>query len=200
MGPRYACLDPAVVRRGERSLRALSREDMIPIMHWRNAQLEVLRQPEPLTLEQQERYFGHVVLPSFAEAQPRQILLAYLLGEALIGYGGLVHIAWPDRRAEVSFLVDPARAAVPEIYAEDFACYLDLIREVAFRHLGFTRLFTETFDIRPLHVSLLERHGFEFEGRMRAHVWINGQPVDSLIHGCLNLPSGSGQSSIPSQP
>jgi len=156
-------------------------------MHWRNAQLKVLRQREPLTPEKQERYYQGVILPSFAEKTPRQILFSYLHKEELIGYGGLVHISWEDRRAEVSFLVDPDRVGDSSIYSQDFSLYLSLIKQAAFQHLGFMRVFTETYDIRPHHISILESSGFQLEGRLKAHVWIDGKPVDSLIHGCVAL-------------
>jgi hypothetical protein len=47
-------------------------------------------------------------------------------------------------------------------------------------------LFTETYDIRPLHISIIESAGFLREGVMHHHVRIDGHPVDSLIHGCLH--------------
>jgi RimJ/RimL family protein N-acetyltransferase len=192
MSARYDCLDVDAVVQGDRRLLPVRHQDLVRIMHWRNAQLNVLRQKEPLTPEQQERYYQGVLVPSYAEKQPRQILFSYLQGQELIGYGGLVHIAWEDRRAEVSFLLDPDRTKDPRVYAQDFALYLSLIKETAFKHLGFTRIFTETYDIRPHHISILESNGFHFEGRLNSHVWIDGQPVDSLMHGCVHLPSATG--------
>lgn len=174
------------VRHGDRRLVAIRHADMPVITHWRNSQLKVLRQREPLTPEQQERYYQTVILPSYAEPHPRQILFSYLLGETMLGYGGLVHMAWEDRRAELSFLLNPDRVALPDIYRDDFAEFLRLIKVVAFQHLQLMRLFTETYDVRPLHVQVLEASGFEMEGRLRANVWIDGRAVDSLMHGCLN--------------
>jgi hypothetical protein len=156
-------------------------------MDWRNSQLKVLRQSHPITPDQQACYFQKTILPSYSEVRPKQILFSYLENQKLVGYGGLVHIAWEDRRAEVSFLVDPVRASDIQIYELDFSNYLHMIQEIAFEHLGFNRIFTETYDIRPQHIRILEMCGFELEGRLRAHVWIDGNPVDSLLHGCLNL-------------
>ena len=189
MSARYDFLDVDTVVQGNRCIVPLRHQDLLSIMHWRNAQLKVLRQKEPLTPEQQECYYQGVIVPSYAEKQPRQILFSYLHRQELIGYGGLVHIAWGDRRAEVSFLVAPERAADPSVYAQDFSLYLSMLQETAFQHLGFTRLLTETYDIRPHHISILESSGFQLEGRMKAHVWIDGQPVDSLLHGCVQLPA-----------
>ena len=59
---------------------ALRDEDVMPIMHWRNAQLSFLRQREPLTPAQQQRYFEPVVEPSYAAQQPQQICSVIYLG------------------------------------------------------------------------------------------------------------------------
>jgi len=186
---RYKCLNVDAVVQGDRRLLPIRHKDMASILQWRNAQLKVLRQSGTLTTEQQECYYQQVIAPSFGENEPKQILFSYLHGEELIGYGGLVHIAWHDRRAEVSFLVATERAENASMYSQDFSLYLSLIKETAFQHLGFKRLFTETYDIRPLHISILESSGFIPEGRLKAHVWIDAMPVDSLIHGCVHLPA-----------
>jgi len=47
-------------------------------------------------------------------------------------------------------------------------------------------LFTETYDIRPRHVAILEMNGFKLEGRLIDHVLIDGKYIDALIHGCVN--------------
>ena len=161
-------------------------EDREAIRAWRNAQLEVLRQAEPLTTEQQEAYFQRVVLPLFEQEQPGQLLFSLLHNNELIAYGGLVHLSWPDGRAEVSFLVDPTRAAEPATYRQDFRAHLRLLGQVAFEGLKFNRLFTETYDIRPAHVTILEEAGFRLEGCLRQHVQLKpGTFADSLMHGQL---------------
>lgn len=161
-------------------------EDREPIRAWRNAQLQVLRQAEPLTAAQQDAYFQRVVLPLFEQEQPGQLLFSLLHGGELIAYGGLVHIAWADGRAEVSFLVEPTRAADAATYRQDFRAHLRLLGQVAFEGLKFNRLFTETYDIRPAHVAILEEAGFQLEGRLRQHVRLAPDTfADSLMHGQL---------------
>ena len=161
-------------------------EDRGPIRAWRNAQLEVLRQAAPLTAEQQEAYFQRVVLPLFEQERPGQLLFSLLHHDELVAYGGLVHISWPDARAEVSFLVDPTRAADAATYRQDFRAHLRLLGQAAFAGLKLNRLFTETYDIRPAHVAILEEAGFRLEGRLRQHVQLKpGTFADSLMHGQL---------------
>ena len=170
----------------EYQLVTIRPDDREAIRAWRNAQLTVLRQAAPLTAEQQTAYFERVVQPLFGQEQPAQLLFSLLHQGELVGYGGLVHIAWADRRAEVSFLADPARVANPATYRTDFLAHLRLLGQVAFTALKFNRLFTETYDLRPAHVAILEEAGFQLEGRLRQHVRLEaGTFADSLMHGQL---------------
>ena len=182
----YQPLPQAEFRWKEYRLVPIRYEDREPIRSWRNAQLEVLRQAAPLTAAQQENYFQRVVVPLFDQEQPGQLLFSLLHHGELVAYGGLVHISWPDRRAEVSFLADPNRAAEAKTYRSDFLVHLRLLGQAAFVGLKFNRLFTETFDIRPAHIAILEEAGFRLEGRLRQHVRLAPDTfADSLMHGQL---------------
>ncbi|MGI5883003.1 MAG: GNAT family N-acetyltransferase [Dethiobacteria bacterium] len=156
------------------------------IRQWRNAQIGVLRQSEPITKEQQIEYFDNHIWPDMNKKYPENILLSILEGNTLIGYGGLVHIAWVHRRAEVSFLLKPEYTVDQDVYSRYFTVFLQLIRELAFQELGFQRLHTETYASRSNTISTLENTGFVREGLMRKHVIKNGKTEDSLIHGCLS--------------
>ena len=169
------------------TIRPIHADDIEAIRQWRNAQLDVLRQPRPISPEEQERYFATYIWSTMGAARPSQILVSYFDGGRHIGYGGLVHIAWEHKRAEVSFLLDPARAADPARYRADFIAFLKLIQDLAFHGHGLQRLYTETYAMRTEHMAVLEAAGFEREGVMRRHVLIGGRPVDSIIHGCLNV-------------
>lgn len=182
----YRCLPYHFLEDRSFSLRAVQPADIEPIRRWRNAQIDVLRQRAPISEREQEEYFAREIWPTLNIEQPLNILLAYSHEGRLIGYGGLVHIAWDDRRAEVSFLLDPELARDTDGASARFATYLELIKQLAFQGLGFHRLVTETFDIRPAVVTTLEAAGFRLEGRLRDHVVIKGKRVDSLIHGCLD--------------
>jgi RimJ/RimL family protein N-acetyltransferase len=161
-------------------------EDREPIRQWRNAQLQVLRQAAPLTVEQQDAYFQRVVLPLFEQQRPGQLLFSLLHRGELVAYGGLVHISWPDERAEISYLADPARTADPAIYRQDFLTFLRLLYRVAFDDLRLNRLVTETYDLRPAHVAIMEESGLKPEGRLRQQVKLApGTFADSLMHGLL---------------
>lgn len=179
----YACLKNQVFSNEPYQIVPIRYEDLFAIKSWRNDQMTILRQNEVLTDGMQQKYYDNFLKPSFSEKHPKQILFSYLKNNTCIGYGGIVHIDWSSQRGELSFLLDTKKAADPNIYSHDFGIFLELIKRVAFEDLKFHRLFTETFDIRPLHILVLEKHGFVYEGRMRDHVFIENHYVDSLLHG-----------------
>lgn len=181
----YRCLNQQEWHEADYSLVPLREADIFLIKNWRNAQIDVLRQKRALTDDDQRSYYQKVIQPLFDQEQPNQLLFSLLYKNECIGYGGLVYVSWEDRRAEVSFLVDDQRAAQPAVYRQDFLHYLTLIKRVALQGIHFHRIFTETFDIRDFHISILEESGFVVEGRMRDHVCIQGEFKDSLIHGFL---------------
>jgi RimJ/RimL family protein N-acetyltransferase len=173
------------IERDAYALQAVQPEHIENIRQWRNAQLDILRQSVRLTPEQQKAYYASNVWPAMKEDRPDNLLLCFFKGEELIGYGGLVHIAWDHRRAEVSFLVEQSRAKDPPRYRLDFLAFLSMIKELAFDDLRLNRLFTETYATRTNHILVLEEAGFRYEGTLRQHVIVGGRPVDALLHGNL---------------
>ena len=181
---KYACLHQQEFADEHYQMEPLRQEDIFQIKKWRNEQMDILRQSVLLTDDMQKAYFENVIQPSFALGQPDQILFSYFKEREFIGYGGMVHIDWEAQQAEVSFLVDTERAKNAADYQADFAAFLKLIKTAAFQDLKFKRLFTITYDIRPLHISVLEKSGFLEEKRLENEMEINEKLVDVLIHGC----------------
>lgn len=184
---KYKRLDSDKYTRGGYQVMAIREQDLLKIKKWRNEQMKVLRQSRTLTDEDQLRYYRQAVAPSFEQESPSIMLFSYFLNGELIGYGGLTNIDWLNDRAEISYLLDTERSSEHNVeqYTNDFSNFLSLMKEVAFTRLNIHRLFTETYDIRPLHVQVLESNGFKFEGRMRDHVKMDGSYVDSLLHACI---------------
>ncbi len=181
----YKCLDSDQYSLGKYMLIPVREQDVMLIKDWRNSQLDVLRQKKPLTETMQRHYFETVIWPSFELQQPQQLLFSFLKQDICIGYGGIVHINWEDQRGEVSFLLNSERVANSDVYRQDFLSFLSLVKQVAYKGLGFNRLFTETFDNRSFHISILEEAGFRREGRMKQHIYLNGAFTDSILHGHL---------------
>ena len=179
----YAYLPDLTCQQGHYRIRPIHWDDRTAIRTWRNEQIAILRQASPLSEEDQDRYFEHIVRPQFSELHPPQLLWAFLEDDQLVGYGGLVHFEWSDLRAEVSFLTETAR--VPGLLSRDWETFLSLLIPVARQHLTLHKLTTETYSSRPDLIPVLESVGFVQEGTLRQHHRVKENWVDSLAHGLL---------------
>lgn len=159
-------------------------EDRGIIMQMRNEQIYHLRQAELLTAEKQEVYFNQVVLKLYEQEKPNQILFSFLKNDEVVGYGGLVHINWVDKHAEISFIMKT------ELEAENFKTFwlshLQMIEQVAFNDLKFHKIFTYAFDVRPHLYPVLEQAGFYQEATLKEHCFFDEKFIDVLIHAKIN--------------
>ena len=169
---------------GGRILAALERKDIGFVKEWRNQQTMILRQSRPLTDADQEAWYN-----SLATDDTQNVFGLRLeddTGSRLIGYCALVRIDRVNRRAELSFLVDPSRAADHSLYREDMLAALALLCRHGFEEAGLHRIYTETFALRKEHIAILEEFGFVREGVLRAHQNKDGEYVDSILHSILD--------------
>ena len=180
----YKCLDQNVFEYGNYKIVPLRYSDRIDIMNWRNDQMYHLRQSDVLTLDNQENYFSSVVAKLFGAEQPSQLLFSYLKNEICIGYGGLVHINWEDKKAEVSFIMET------QLEKDEFEIhwtnFLKLLKKVAFSELKFNKIFTYAYNLRPHLYPALEKNQFQLKDKLIDEIEIEGKMVDVLIHECIN--------------
>lgn len=155
-------------------------QDRWDIMKWRNEQIYHLRQNKPLTSEDQDHYFNNVVSNLFNQEQPGQLLFSFLEGETCIGYGGLVHINWIDRNAEISFIMNTELES--SRFEEIWMVYLKLLDLVAFDTLEFHKIYTYAFDLRPHIYPIFESAGFVKDAILKEHSLFNGKYLDVVIH------------------
>lgn len=159
-------------------------EDRMDIMKWRNEQIYHLRQSKPLTVEDQNHYFNNVVAKLYDQDQPNQLLFSFLENNVCIGYGGLVHINWVDKNAEISFIMDTSLEA--ERFHEIWTIYLGLLEQVAFEELKLHKIYTYAFDLRPHLYDVLENSGFTEEARLKEHCFFNANSLDVVFHSKFN--------------
>ncbi|WP_430406601.1 GNAT family N-acetyltransferase [Fluviicola sp.] len=183
----YKCLSTAIPSQGNFSLVPIRMEDRFKIMDWRNEQIYHLRQAKPLTITEQDIYFGTVVSALFDQEKPNQLLFSFLEEGKCIGYGGLVHINWNDLHAEISFIMNTAFEKTR--FHELWSTYLKLLQSIAFDQLHFRKIYTYAFDIRPYLYSTLLDSGFIEEARLKEHCLIDGIYQDVLIHSLFNKQS-----------
>ncbi len=180
----YHVLNKQVFSNREYSLVPIRYEDRHKIMQWRNEQIYHLRQNKPLTIEDQDKYFSEVVSGLYQQEQPEQILFSYLENDVCIGYGGLVHINWIDKNAEISFIIDTTREK--EEFSKHWSVYLDLIEEVAFKELLLHKVYTHAFDLRPHLYEILEKNNYFRDAVLKEHCIFLGLFKDVVIHSKIN--------------
>ena len=179
----YKCLNQQVFESGEYKLVPIRHDDRYKIMKWRNEQLYHLRQSEPLTREKQDHYFNEVISQLFEQDTPDQILFSFLKNEKCIGYGGLVHINWIDKNAEVSFVMNTSLEE--KSFLLNWQTYASLIEQVAFNGLGFQKIFVYAFDLRPHLYDALENCGYFLDARLKSHCFFQGEFKDVVIYSKL---------------
>ena len=181
---KYIVLSNQVYKEGQFSIAPIRFEDRYHIMKWRNEQIYHLRQSRLLNIEDQDAYFSNVVSKLFEQKEPNQILFSYLKGDECIGYGGLVHINWIDKNAEISFIMNTALEETEfELHWQN---YLSLIKKVAFNELFLHKIYTYAFDLRPRLYSALELSSLKKEAVLYEHCLFGGKFKDVIIHSCTN--------------
>ena len=180
----YKVLNKQIFSKERYTLVPIRFEDRYDIMKWRNEQIYHLRQAKPLTQEDQDAYFENVVTKLFDQEKPNQILFSFLEDGICIGYGGLVHINWIDKNAEVSFIMDTALEK--DGFQELWLSYLKLIEEVAFNGLSFHKIYTYAFDLRPNLYEAITNAGFFEDAKLKEHAIFEGRAIDVVIHSKIN--------------
>tara|TARA_B110000495_G_C23000886_1_gene590679 strand:+ start:275 stop:835 length:561 start_codon:yes stop_codon:yes gene_type:complete len=178
---KYNCLDIQKFSLQNYVLIPIREEDIQSIRNWRNSQIDVLRQKKVISEKEQQEYYEKILKKDFYKNNPEQILFSVLLKSQCIGYGGLVHIDWEQKSAELSFLNETSRANNFELYFKDFSKFLKIITQIAFDDIKFNQLVTETYNTRPKTIEILKKFGFKNKNTLKNHVEINGKLIDSLI-------------------
>lgn len=162
---------------------AIERAYLGHLKDWRNEQMAVLRQTKSLTDEDQEHWF------KFIQNDPKQVLFSILdTSDSFVGYCGLTNIDAPNRRGEVTFLVDTTFSDAR--YRDVFLQTLEHLCRYAFENLKLHKVFAEAFEFRAQTISILEEYGFERTGRLKDHIWEFGRFFDSVILSILNPNDG----------
>jgi RimJ/RimL family protein N-acetyltransferase len=176
----YKCLNNQIINYLEYSIVPIRFEDRFKIMKWRNEQMYHLRQTLTLTNEMQDAYFSNVIKSLYEEEEPSQILFSYLKSGKCIGYGGLVHINWADKNAEISFIM--ATELEKESFQSHWCTFLKLIEICAFGDLHLHKIYTYAFDLRPkLYLALLESNYIE-QVKLKEHCFFQDKFIDIVIH------------------
>ena len=181
----YKCLKIQEFSKEKYKIIPIRFEDRFNIMNWRNEQIYHLRQSKLLTEKDQNEYFTEIINPLFLNDKPTQILFSFIKNDICVGYGGLVHINWSDKHAEISFLMNTAHEALR--FDEYWKEFLKLIELVAFEQLEFNKVYTYAFDHRPKLYQVLELNEFIKEATLKNQVFFQNKYIDVVIHSKQNI-------------
>lgn len=181
----YKVLNKQVFNLGVFSIVPIRFKDRLKILKWRNEQIYHLRQNKIITETDQDFYFKNVVNKLFDKEKPDQILFSYLKNEVCIGYGGLVHINWVDKNAEISFVMDTQIEC--NGFRLNWSNFLILLEKVAFEDLFLHKIFTYAFNLRPQLYQVLEESGYINEAVLKEHCFHDNKFIDVFIHSKKNL-------------
>jgi len=181
---KYQALNNQIFTKGAYSIVPIRLEDRYLIMKWRNEQLFHLRQLAPLTKENQDTYFNDVISKLFIQKTPNQILFSFLKDETCIGYGGLVHINWVDKNAEISFIMDTQLQK--ENFQKYWSIFLQLLEKLTFEELHLHKIYTYAFDIRPHLYEVLEKCNYKKGAVLKEHCFFDKKFIDVVIHEKIN--------------
>lgn len=176
----YKALNKQIYTQGEYKIVPIRFEDRWDIMKWRNEQIYHLRQSRPLTAEDQDRYFNDKVGKLYDQEQPSQILFSFIKDDVCVGYGGLVHINWIDKNAEISFLINTEFEK--DYFDKYWSEYLRLIEQVAFESLHLHKIFVYAFDLRPHLYEMLESNHYFMDARLNEHCRFQEKFIDVVIY------------------
>lgn len=101
-----------------------------------------------------------------------------------IGYGGLVHINWIDKNAEISFIMNTKLEE--NNFAFIWVNYLNLIEQMAFNELKLHKIYTYAFDLRPHLYDVMLDVNYKEDARLKEHCFFEGKYIDVVIHSKIN--------------
>jgi hypothetical protein len=180
----YKVLKKQIFSHGKYKIIPIRNDDRFDIMKWRNEQIYHLRQKSLLTIKIQDNYFKNTISPLFNQEFPTQILFSFMFEEKCIGYGGLVHINWKNKRAEISFIMETSLEK--KFFIKNWKMFLSLIENVAFNDLNLKKLFVYAYDIRKHLYPVLTKNGYLFTKRKKDDYLFNNQKLDALIYSKHN--------------
>lgn len=173
---KYKCI-PNTICDSDYKLVAVQPDHIERIRQWRNEQINIIRQSATISMLQQKQYYKNIIWPDMGSDYPKNIVLAYVYNEKLVGYGALVHIDWENNLAESSFLLDSDLVKNSQEYKKYFIKFFQLLKKLAFKDLLLQEIHSETFSNRKYHIKLLENMGYR-----RLHV---SNQINSIFHVLL---------------
>ena len=133
------------------------------------------RFPHPYTVNDARRWLEMVV-----GQKPATNFAIDVAGEAVGGIGFTVQYDVARRSAEIGYWLGE------EFWGRGIATEaLIAVTDYAFSNYDVCRLYAHVFDWNRASARVLEKAGYEFEGRMKKSVTKDGQTIDQLMYAVI---------------
>ncbi|USK69965.1 GNAT family N-acetyltransferase [Peribacillus asahii] len=164
-------------------LRAIEKMDLNKLLEWRNQPEFRLffREYRELSAENQLQWYEKLVLN---DVNTRMFAIVELKTGELIGACGLCYIDWVNRNADFSIYIGKDNLYIDDVLAVDAA---RIMEKYGFEELNLHRLWAEIYSIDEKKKIFFNNLNFEQEGHFKETHWTQGQWVDSLFYGKLNI-------------
>jgi len=172
------------MNRGEKIyLAAIERDDLLPLMKWRNQEgfKKHFREYREINFELQEQWYQDKVLKD-----PSTIMFSIrrVVDDELLGCCGLCYINWIHRHADLSFYI-----GYQDSYIDDEGYALEsckLLFDYGFQQLGLNKIWTELYEFDNKKRRLLESMGFQVDGVLRKNYYYEGKWWNSILLSLLS--------------
>ncbi|MDP9222942.1 MAG: GNAT family N-acetyltransferase, partial [Actinomycetota bacterium] len=162
------------------TLRALEEEDLPALAAWANdLEIEVLGGGDPPTPKSVARV--RVEHERRQAESPADVSFAIEADGKLIGMISLFRVDTTARTSELGIVIGE-RAYWGKGYGRDA---IRTVVDYAFRHRNFQRVWLTVTENNGRAVNAYKRCGFIEEGRLRHHVWSDGEHRDLVCMGVL---------------
>lgn len=165
---------PVFLRDQEVSLRVVEEEDL-PFLQRVINDPEVwvsLQRVSPATMEDERAFYEETL------HKDDQTHLLICADDKAVGIVGLSRIDPEWGVAELGYFVDPAESG--NGYGTSA---VNLMVTYAFDHRRLRKLIAHIMANNPASRRVVEKNGFVEEGRLRDHVYVNGDTMDLLVFG-----------------
>jgi|LakMenEpi03Aug12_release.lakeMendotaPanAssembly.Ray.scaffolds.fasta_scaffold237152_2 RimJ/RimL family protein N-acetyltransferase len=166
-------------------IKNISSKDIETIRLWRNQSIKYLRQNKKISKKNQSKYFKKYIQKQKSLKKPKDIIFLFKKNSNLIGYGGLVHISWENKNAELSFLLNP-KIFSKKIHKLYFEKCIDLLINFSFKVCKLKKIYTQTFSYRKTNINLLKKSGFSYEGLLKKHLFKKKKFYNIIIQSIIN--------------
>jgi len=122
------------------------------------------------TLEEQRQW----VHETQRDQNQRIFSIFYIPDDRLIGDGGLMHINWEDRKAEVGLVIGEKQYQGIGLGAEA----LWLLCHYGFEELKLHNIVGENYANNPIAIANAKKIGLRYFGTRRQSKWLNGEWID----------------------